>query len=308
MEVSFVQSLHQLGLRSSQQDALAKGKRVFIVCDGVGGGTAGETASQFLAETLLAELDALPTHEPIDAEKINDAVQLAIERMNRFVEDHPDAATMATTLTLVAFNGERVCIAWCGDSRVYIFRNNHIHFRTTDHSHVTRLIEMGEITEEEARNHPQKNIITRSVQAGKPLPEIACHELALEEGDWWLQCTDGLLEYWTDDKLNNLFANPGDHPEQILAEFSAKHQTNDNHSAIMGQVGFTFQPPISTLSNQSSLPMNNDESRQINWALVLMVVALAAGIAAICWMYANKKMASRFPEPSPVVYFAPETP
>jgi protein phosphatase len=146
---------------------------------------------------------------------------------------------MATTLALLYLGRDRAFIAWCGDSRVYHFRGHDILFRTDDHSLVHSLIRQGELTEVEAREHPQRNLLLKAIRADDLRPEAEGHWITdIRDGDYFLLCTDGLLENIPDADLLSLLqqnelgaADLGDALRQYCY-----NKTRDNYSMYLIQV------------------------------------------------------------------------
>ena len=204
----------ETGRRANNEDAVypAAGRAVggeralFVVCDGVGGAARGEVASAMACESFAESL--ADVHEPLTERHIQQAVKHTENRFDEYVADHPEAAGMATTLTLLAFDGgPAVTVAHIGDSRIYQFRNGRLLFRTEDHSLVNVWVRMGRITPEAAARHPQRNIITRAIQGSDSPSEADVVRLTdVRPGDCFLLCTDGVTNCLTDDALSSLFA------------------------------------------------------------------------------------------------------
>jgi protein phosphatase len=146
---------------------------------------------------------------------------------------------MASTLTFLYLseNPTQALIGWIGDSRVYHIRNGKILFKTKDHSEVQRLIDLGELTVEEATHYKRKNVITRAVSGREP-SRIDQHIVEdIKENDFFLLCTDGILENLTDKEINNWFtpeATPEDLRSLILD--SAMGNTKDNFSMFLVKI------------------------------------------------------------------------
>ncbi|HEY1213645.1 MAG TPA: protein phosphatase 2C domain-containing protein [Bryobacteraceae bacterium] len=201
MRVTQIDYLHETGAKRNQEDFLwplpgtaSEKDRIFIVCDGVGGSESGEVASQLIAEWVAQGLQNAPESE-VGLPLINNLLEEARSRLVEHALLKGLGKDMATTFTLLYLMKDRAYIAWCGDSRVYHLRGNEILFRTTDHSLVHSLVRNGELTEEDARDHPQKNLLLKAIRADEPRPEAEGHWVRdIREGDYFLLCTDGLLE------------------------------------------------------------------------------------------------------------------
>ena len=113
---------------------------------------------------------------------------------------------MATTITLLHIGESGITVAHIGDSRIYQFRDGQIIYHTTDHSYVQSLVDLGQITKEEAAVHPQKNVITRALMGTAHSVEADVAFITdIQEGDIFFLCTDGVTECLSDEKLTTFF-------------------------------------------------------------------------------------------------------
>ncbi|GGB03697.1 PP2C family protein-serine/threonine phosphatase [Puia dinghuensis] len=208
MQITQIDYLHEVGAKKKQEDYLwpvpgraSSRDKVFIVCDGVGGLESGEVASKIVAEYVGKELLKIPPSE-VELPLINGLLEAARLKLVEYATLKSLSTDMATTFTLLQLVNDRAFIAWCGDSRVYHLRKNKILFRTEDHSLVDSLFRKGVLTEEEARSHPQRNLLLKAVRADELLPEADGHWIGdIREDDHFLLCTDGLLENISDADL-----------------------------------------------------------------------------------------------------------
>lgn len=163
---------------------------LLVVCDGMGGGPGGRTASLMAVDTILSVLSGVSEHTPRE-----DALKFAIEKTNDIIyakaKDTPELRGMGTTVAAILINEDSAAIAHAGDTRVYQLRKGTIIFRSSDHSVVANLVRQKRITEEEARNHPQSNIVTRALGI-RPSMEIEFDEVTFFRGDRFVLCTDGI--------------------------------------------------------------------------------------------------------------------
>lgn len=176
-------------VRANNQDApiVSEKLRLYGVADGMGGHKGGEVASTSARDDLLRELDG---KTPSVA-----ALSGAIEEVNRQIyhqQEHDDALTgMGTTLSVLWMSDNFVYIGHVGDSRVYLLRDGEFKQMTLDHSLVEQLVREGVLTEEEAQNHPMRNIITRAIGTDESV-EVDVVVEERRKGDLWLACSDGL--------------------------------------------------------------------------------------------------------------------
>lgn len=176
-------------VRANNQDApiVSEKLRLYGVADGMGGHKGGEVASTSARDDLLRELEG---KTPSVA-----ALSGAIEEVNRQIyhqQEHDDALTgMGTTLSVLWMSDNFVYIGHVGDSRVYLLRDGEFRQMTLDHSLVEQLVREGVLTEEEAQNHPMRNIITRAIGTDETV-EVDVVVEERRKGDLWLACSDGL--------------------------------------------------------------------------------------------------------------------
>ena len=176
----------QLGMSN---DLLARKGQLFAVADGMGGHAAGEVASQLAISTLFEVYYQDP--DPDLRRSLLAAIQTANTRVYEQAEANEMQAGMGTTLVAAVLHNDQWLIANAGDSRAYLVRNGKAQQATRDHSWVAEQMAAGVLTAEEGRNHPYRNIVTRSLGQ---MPDLAA-ELFLEPampGDALLLCSDGL--------------------------------------------------------------------------------------------------------------------
>ena len=161
---------------------------LFIVADGMGGHKAGEFASRHTVETIVKGVKKCRKRDPEAI--LQTAITTANQALREYAQDHPDMRGMGTTVVAAVLKGDRLIVANVGDSRLYLVGNK-MRQVTEDHSLVQELVRMGEITKEQARNHPDKNIITRASGAEKDV-DIDFFHVKVREGDKILLCSDGL--------------------------------------------------------------------------------------------------------------------
>lgn len=161
-----------------------------VVCDGMGGGPGGRTASLMAVDTILSVLSDVAEHT-----KREDALRYAIGKANDAIyskaKETPELRGMGTTVAAVLLNETSAMIAHVGDSRIYLLRKGTIVWRSADHSLVANLVRQGKLTEEEARNHPRSNVIIRALGI-RPAVEAEVNEVSFHTGDRFVICSDGI--------------------------------------------------------------------------------------------------------------------
>ncbi len=212
MAVTILQphALHEIGKRGNNEDAIFPPKdhanahhRLFLVCDGVGGNNKGEVASHLLSHTFAQYFTtAIANHQQPSAALIQAGMIEAEEAMMEHIANHPSSEGMASTFTMVYLFDNQALIAWVGDSRIYHIRpSKGILYRSTDHSIVQELLNAGELTEAEARVHPQRNVLLKAVTGDKPVKADVKIISDIKNGDYFFLCSDGILEGINDEEL-----------------------------------------------------------------------------------------------------------
>ena len=231
-------------VRHQNQDSyhielLAEDMALGIVCDGMGGAKAGNVASQLAVETFLETAKAQPPeqwrNEPeallhFAAEQANGAVHF---RANV----DADCRGMGTTMVAALVVGDRTYILNIGDSRCYLVRPEGITKVTRDHSVVEDLVARGQITPEQARQHPQKNLITRALGAESRLRADLFRQ-PMEHGDALLLCSDGLSNMVSDQELlyEVLHGGPAEDCCRRLLDIALSRGAPDNVTAVLLQM------------------------------------------------------------------------
>lgn len=238
-------SFYRLGQRENQEDARYPNmdappvdSRVFVVCDGVGGSSHGEVASQLVASSFGERLNQMDLSEGLTTEQFNDALDEAYDVLDRKAED--DAfVDMSSTFTLAVLHGGGILLAHMGDSRIYHYRQSQgIIYRSEDHSLVNMWVREGIISPEEAVNHPRRNVITRSmspVTANEQRDKASMLNTDdVEAGDYIFMCTDGVLHGLTDDDLVSILDDKTLTNDQKLSRIAeACKNSDDNNTAML---------------------------------------------------------------------------
>ena len=174
-----------------EDEKFARQGRLAIVADGMGGYEGGQEASRLAVDTLVETYRDYDGNDPQQA--LVEGMQAAHEEIRRYGMDHPALQGMGTTCTAAAIVGDALHYVHVGDTRLYLIRDGQITQVTRDHSYVSRLVEAGMITREEAEKHPQRNILTAAVGTAPELIMDAPQQPeSLRPGDVIVICTDGL--------------------------------------------------------------------------------------------------------------------
>lgn len=310
-------NLQELGQRTNQEDSLfpALGKstsddRLFVLCDGMGGHEKGEVASATVCETLSRViLSAWHPGEVLSDELFLQALSAAYDALD--AKDNGEERKMGTTLTFLCLHASGATVAHIGDSRIYQLRpaskntSARIVFRTQDHSLVNDLVKIGEITEEEAKHHPQKNVITRAMQPcqeHRAKADIA-HLTDILPGDYFYMCSDGMLEEASDENILNIITKPNATDEQKLEMLrNVTEENKDNHTAHLIHID-KVEGDASIASNEESHSLvkgiwitpefNKPKKKRKVWPWIVGIAVIAViAAAASFFMCGGKNCAS----------------
>jgi protein phosphatase len=219
------------------REQTATGHTICVVCDGMGGAAGGKLASQIATETFAAELEKLLTAD-MNEEQLRAASAQAVEKANEAIRsaamETEEYRNMGTTLVAaVSYDGGMV-VTNVGDSRAYHITADGITRVTKDHSLVERMVDRGDITAEEARRHPNRNLITRALG---PDEFVQCdgYICPMNKGDYLLLCTDGLVNTVPDPQiLEEVLHSDGLEPcLQRLIDLAKQQGAPDNVTAVL---------------------------------------------------------------------------
>ena len=210
---------------------IGKLPNLFVVADGMGGHKAGEFASRFTVEVVKEEL-AKCTEDGTEA-MIRQAITSANQKLLETARQDSKLEGMGTTLVVATVIERTLYFANVGDSRLYLL-NDDIKQVSKDHSLVQEMVRLGGIKQEDAKHHPDKNIITRAIGA-KDEVEIDFYEYRLKKGDIILMCTDGLSNMVEDDEMLRIVKSSRDVVEAVerLIERANQNGGNDNIGVIV---------------------------------------------------------------------------
>lgn len=182
-------------------ERIGNSEYLFVVADGMGGHRAGDVASRLGTQYFIRYYKKLRKKKNPIIEAMNMALEKANDAILSKASSDPGKRGMGTTFSAVALAEMKAYYVHVGDSRIYLLRGEDIQQLTTDHTFVGKMLEEGRITEDEAREHPQKNILYMSLGARKTFePEIKKH-LEIQEGDVFIMCSDGLNNMVSDEVI-----------------------------------------------------------------------------------------------------------
>lgn len=213
---------------------VCEGKHMLcILADGMGGHRAGEVASALAAKKVA---DMLSDKQPMPADMMQ-AVLSANAAVYAQQKDNPEQQGMGTTLTVLWEDEDSMVIGHVGDSRAYLYRAGRLHQMTEDHSMVGEMLREGLITQEEARSHPYRNVITQAVGTDETVKPDVLRAIKMP-GDKWLLCSDGLSDMVEDSEIARVIGQyPAQEAAQVLLNMAIKNGGRDNVSVILLEVG-----------------------------------------------------------------------
>jgi protein phosphatase len=220
-------------IRSTNQDSLFAGDRLLVVAHGMGGHAAGDTASRLVVDAFM----------PLNADKpgpdllrsLLEATRTGNASIADMVAEHPDLEGMGTTVTAMLFDGGRAALAHVGDSRAYLYRDGVLHQLTHDDTFVQSLVDDGRITEHQAHEHPQRNLLLRALTGQELDPMLVEREIRV--GDRYMLCSDGLSGVIDPESIADALAHPD--PEvaaDTLIQLALVSGGPDNVTTIVADV------------------------------------------------------------------------
>ena len=251
-------ALNEIGGRGNNEDSIFPQKdnadvtnRFFLVCDGMGGHENGEVASSSVCDSFAAFLKNIPP-DSFDETVFERALSFAYDELDEKDNGSESSRKPGTTLTFLFLNNQQAFMAHIGDSRIYHLRKNddgdtEILYQSSDHSLVNELLKAEVITEEEAANHPKKNMITRAMQ---PHLERRCkadiHTTSdVQEDDRFFLCSDGVIESLSNRQLCNIFSENTDDEAVMKAIFDrCNNHSRDNFSARLVSISEGITQPV----------------------------------------------------------------
>lgn len=230
--------------RQANEDSLMARAPLFVVADGMGGAQAGEVASM---TAVRAFDEGLPDGSPEEA--LEGSIGLANRTIHERAHSDPSLSGMGTTITAAAVDSEReeVVIGHVGDSRAYRIRDGIIQRLTRDHSLVEEMRRRGQITEEQAEDHPQRSIITRAL-GPEPEVEVDIQSVPAEPGDIFMLCSDGLTTMLADERIRVIIEEAAtlDAATRALVEEANIAGGRDNITVLLFQIEDPANPIAGT--------------------------------------------------------------
>ena len=207
---------------------------LLAVADGMGGHAKGEEASKIALNTLTKTIIPELFGDTSFTELLENGIKNANQEILDYTTKNPESSGMGTTTVCALVKGNDIHLVNVGDSRAYVISNDEIRRVTKDHSYVQALIDEGKITEEEAREHPQKNVITKAVGIMESV-EPDTMKLTLDNDESLLLCCDGVIAHLNDEDIHKIICNTNDPQNecQQIVDLANKRGGSDNISLII---------------------------------------------------------------------------
>jgi serine/threonine protein phosphatase PrpC len=258
-----------------------------VVCDGMGGAVGGKTASGIAIEAIPEVYYGGNHGDPSSA--LSEAIREANRRIHKRASDDPELAGMGTTAVAAALVEGRAYIAHVGDSRCYLVRDGAIEQITEDHSIVQKMVKDGLLTPEQARNHPESHILSRSVGV-VPNVEVDLEDpIELRHGDTIVLCSDGLSGQVEPAEIFSTVdsATPQEAAGKLV-ELARERGGPDNITvqvvrAVAGRVERHSQTQITATIRSKALRPRRRLRFWLIWLLILLLAAAAA--VSLLWLY-----------------------
>ena len=290
---------HEVGERGS----------LFVVADGMGGAAAGEVASEMATDTIYRQLvRGWGTEREVTAQRfayrLKEAVEVANSRIHAHAKAHPAVRGMGTTTTAVGVLGDHVYLVQVGDSRAYLIRDSQAYQLTKDQSLMQRLVEAGELTEEEAAQSERRNIILQALGPDPKVKVDLTHQ-EIRRGDVLVLCSDGLSGQVKKEEIAEIvnserdlqaacdrliaLANQRGGPDNITVIIARFDGEGLRSAGGEGEVGHQLYPLIDTETSTEPVPVYRGSpppvpNRRARWRMVAAAVVAAALVAAAVYL------------------------
>lgn len=244
-------------VRTINQDSFFVGEvtggYLAVIADGMGGHNTGEVASQKAVEIISRELSARRSYPPAALAK---AVQTANLDIYQYAQDHSEHHGMGTTLTTLYIDDQIGLIGHVGDSRLYLLRGGSLRQLTFDHSWVAEQVRQGILTDDEAKRHRLRNVITNALGA-MPKVKLDLTYVAVEADDIFLLCSDGISMLMSENEIAQMLTQPPAEAVAALVALANKRGSPDNITAIVLKVR-----TVEVRSKKYALPPEQKETSQ----------------------------------------------
>jgi protein phosphatase len=258
-----------------------------LVCDGMGGHAGGTEASHLAVDCILQYFNK-ETYPDV-RQALKDALDFANLQIIGTASEKPELNGMGTTACILLLQNTKAWIAHAGDSRIYLYeaKTHRLHRLTKDHSYVQGLVDQGIIYEEEAENHPQKNVILKALGIKENLqPEVAAKPILPAQGDIFLLCSDGLSNMVSDQQIEMILSANMDLKQKETALMNHALASGGLDNITFQLIEITHSPHRKSVFESKSHPAETPKKKISSTirSAILLLIALA-GILTAVWMW-----------------------
>jgi protein phosphatase len=266
---------------------------LYIVADGVGGAEAGEVASEFATErTIYHYLNN--RQEPDFGQRLLQAMQSANDDLQELIVERATGKRMATTMVAAVIHNGAAFLGNVGDSRGYHWQDGMLRQITKDQSFVAKLVEEGVITEEEAMNHPRKNVILQSLGSEDP-PQIDRFEVALAPSEQLVMCSDGLTRHVSDQEINKVISenDPSEATDKLIRLANDRGGEDNISVAILkiGDMSNSLSTELSTrtrVTPNGMIVSNGESERGAFWFQTATLTLMFLFLVLLIWILTRR--------------------
>ena len=271
-------------VRTHNEDSVLAQPPLFVVADGLGGHEAGEVASAIAVETLRDHAPRRP-----DAKALARAVKAANREVIRAAREGYGKAGMGTTMTAAIVEGSHIVLAHVGDSRAYLLHAGALQQLTDDHSMVADMIRRGQLTDAEARYHPNRSVITRALGTD-PNMVADTYEVDAETGDRLLLCSDGLTGMLEDAAIAEMLGAYRDTNIAARALIDAANDAggHDNISVVIVDIEGDGSTRAGATVDASGARAGRGWLAVIGWLLLFALIVGGIGVGS--YRYAQSRV------------------
>lgn len=259
---------------------------LLVVADGMGGANAGEVASAIAIETVQQEFTKAKLIDIVEKEDdilkfLESVIKTADLNIVEAAKGHDERAGMGTTIVMAWLIGQKAYVAWCGDSRCYVFNPNTGYARLSkDHSYVQELVDAGKLTEEQAFDHPMSNVITRCLGDSERRARPESRSYDVRNGDIILLCSDGLCGLCHDNEIMAVITEHGTDDlsslKDALIQAALEADGHDNVTVALGLIEGIKEEEATPTNELSATATHTPKRHWLTWILCILVLIAAA--------------------------------
>lgn len=270
---------------------------LLVVADGMGGANAGEVASAIAIETVKQQFSNAKLVDIVEAEEsilkfITSTIKKADLNIVEAAKDNAERAGMGTTIVMAWIIGTKAYIGWCGDSRCYVLNPKYGFTRLSkDHSYVQELVDAGQLTEDQAFDHPMSNVITRCLGDAEHRAKPDTHVYDMRKGDIIMLCSDGLCGLCRDNEIMEVVTEQADNSLPVMRDAliaaALRAGGHDNVTVALGTLdGMKELEATPTNELAGTVPVKTSNHK---WMWILCCLLIIGALAYFCYTLDSSK-------------------